>query len=138
MSIITSERQIPEGYSLAECAVSGGDLRRYIQELLKITQGQLCLSIRFHRTDFLLPDKTGIGTKLEEQDLNRILEGKKSRYSPCLVTNYITYPEGDAVHAVLFDTEKSILEKYALAESCGVNLFLAEEQSVQKLLGDAT
>ena len=134
MSIITSAQQIPKGYSLAECAVSGGNLRSCILDLMKITEGRLCLSIRFYQADFLLPATDGNGQELEQLHLTQLMKGRQSRYSPSLCANYFTYLDGDNLHAVLFDTEKSILEKYKAAEACGVKLVFTEDPAVQQIL----
>ena len=135
MSIITSELEIPPDYDLADCAVSGGSLKAYIQALSRITHGKMCLVIRRENRDFPLPARDGMGRSLSQQELETLKEGRTCRFSPVLCAEYFTYLDRDTAHVVLFDTERSIREKLRTAEEWGKGLVMVEDPALRNLLG---
>ena len=134
MSTILCERlgEIPPGTMLADCAVSGGTLRSYVETLMALSGGKLCVEIRMELMEFTLPCRDGEPISPER------LEALKGRYpvhfSTALSMAYLTYLEGGALHGVLFDTAESLKRKFQTARDLGVPWVLAEDPYVYGLL----
>ena len=130
MRVCTALENIPEGWFLADCAVSGGTLEAYIGQLLQIVAGKLCVRLQPVFMDFELPCGSGTGIVLGESDLRRMYNGQSTYFSASLCTNYFTCISGDFAHVILFDTAQSLKEKYILLERRGVPMVFMEDKSL--------
>lgn len=129
-----SLHELPPGFYLTDCAVSGGTLESFLRSALELSGGRLCVRIRPYSMDFPLPCPSGIGTVLPEELLHRVREAYPCHFSPALGTNYLTYLDSGVLHAVLFDNERSLGYKLTLCEKLGIPSAFIPDQKLRVLL----
>jgi hypothetical protein len=130
--------EIPNRYFITDCAVSGGRLEDFLQKALEVAQGQLCVRLEPVFMDFLLPCTSGQGQQLTLDELRQLHTGQPCHTSKDLGAEYFTFLRDGQAHVVLFDSPKSLLEKYRLLCQLGVPLVLAEDASLRALLEKST
>lgn len=129
----TREYSCPHGRTVYPCAVSGGTLEEYIKSL----SGSFCLRISPTHMDFPIPCPDGKGRNLSQAELNHLYNNQQTYFSTELLTEYFTYMESDQLHLVLFDTLRSLREKYRLAKRLKVkNICIPDPALRQKLTGN--
>lgn len=119
-----NESEIPPGYRLADCAVSGGTLEAFLKSALSLTEGRLCLRLVPQAVDFQLPCPDGQGSPLPLPQLEQLKSSHPSRFSPGLLMYYLTFQRQGQLHLILFDTPETLQKKQQLAEKLGVPLIL--------------
>ena len=134
IKICTSMDEIPPGYFLADCAVSGGSLREYLQTALQTAEGRLCIHLRPTYMDFPLPCPDGKGQALNAEELHQRYDGSPCHFSKPLCTEYFTYCREHTAHVVLFDSPESLRAKFQLLQECGIPLALIDDQSLRDAL----
>lgn len=134
MTVCSSIRQVPAGWYLADCAVSGGSLRAYLQSLMGASGGRLCVVLGAVYMDFPLPCPGGVGETLTLEQLRERQRGAPCFFSPSLCAEYCTYVQGDQVHVLLYDSPDSLRAKYQTAEECGVPMVVIEDPGIRALL----
>lgn len=128
----TREYTCPHGRTYYLCAVSGGTLEDYIKGL----SGTFCLRISPSHMDFPLPCPEGTGRSLSQSELKALYQNQPTHYSPELCMEYFTYMEGDHLHLVLFDTLRSLREKYRLAKRLKVKSICIPDPKLRQQLLD--
>jgi hypothetical protein len=128
IQVLSQRDEIPVGYYLTDCAVSGGTLEEFLKNVLQAAQGQLCVRIEPVCRDFLLPCFSGAGAvPASEQDCPMY-------FSKALGTEYGTYLSRGQLHAVLRDTQETLRKKLLLAESLNIPLALIEDPALRRSL----
>lgn len=132
MALLEHRNEIPPGFFLASCAVSGGSLEYFLQEALTVSNGQLCMELAPCRMDFTLPCTSGIGVPISASQLEA--EKGAFHFSQCLGTNYLTYLSGDTLHCTFFDTIDSLSYKLAVCETIGIPKILLPDRALRRKL----
>jgi len=101
-------------------AISGGDLREYLQEA-QARYGKIALDLQRLQMDFSLPAPEGIGTPLTSGQLQQLRRGRPVYFSQPLCTHYFTYTRSACPHMVLFDDGVTLLEKIRLGRELGIS-----------------
>lgn len=129
----TREYSCPHGRTVYPCAVSGGTLEDYIKSL----SGSFCLRISPTHMDFPIPCPDGTGRSLTQTELNTLYQNQQTHFSPEFCMEYFTYMDGEQLHLVLFDTLRSLKEKYRLARRLKVkNICIPDRTLRQQLTGN--
>ena len=137
---------IPEVYSryctcatpVASCAVSGGLLSEYLEQLVS-EHRNLALSIPVMMSDFSMPSDSPAGRTLTQAELSRLQSQFDADvyYSAQMLTNYFTYsPSQGTCRFVLFDDARSISEKIKLAKSFGITDIFLSWREISHIAGD--
>ena len=134
MTVCSSPREIPVGEYLADCAISGGTLREYLQSILAAAGGKLCVRLQPVYMDFPLPCPSGVGTPLTPRELNELHQNAPCFFSESLCTEYFTYVESGQIHAVLYDSLDSLRKKYQCLQACGIPMVLIEDSQLRAKL----
>lgn len=134
MTVCSSLQEIPPGYFLAECAVSGGNLQDYLRAIAEAAGGRLCVRLQPVYMDFPLPCPSGSGTPLTPQQLRERHRNAPCFFSEALCTEYFTYVEEGRLHAVLYDSPDSLKKKYQCLQACGIPMVLIEDPQLRSLL----
>lgn len=135
MSTAVCKGPCPKGYRQILLAVSGGTLEGYIRQAMAETQGRLCLRLSPQYIDFPLPCSDGCGQELTAQDLKECYDGQTVHFSPELVMEYFTYlSSGQQLHVVLYDSQKTLREKYRLAKHLGVPSIQIPDPNLRRLI----
>lgn len=122
---------VPERYGkcvkrsniLISSAISGGTLRQRLTEAMeRWGKDRITIAIERMSEDFTLPARSGNGTPLTGEALDRLMKRLRPSvyYSSELCAHYFTYSNNRQVHFVLFDTPSSIRKKLLLAQDMGV------------------
>ncbi len=134
MTLCCTPGEIPPGYFLADCAVSGGTLSDCLERFLRAAQGKLCLRLAPVYMDFPLPCLCGTGISLTADALSELYRGQSCHFSPALCTEYFSYIQDGQAHVVLFDSLRSLRRKYQTALSRGVPAILVEDPNLRRAL----
>lgn len=134
-TVCAAAQEIPPGYFLADCAVSGGCLRDFLRAAMDACGGRLCLRLAPVYMDFPLPCPSGRGQALTARELKARYGGEPCHVSRSLCTEYFTQLREGQAHVVLFDTLQSLREKYRAAAECDVPLVLVEDPALRRQLG---
>ena len=108
--------------AVVSSAISGGSFEAHLRHALKLRPASgLALGIELTRMDFTLPEKSGHGREMRREELNAIFDKKRGRsfFSEELCAFYFRYAECGKNHMVLFDNERSVSRKLAIAEKLG-------------------
>ena len=132
MKVCSSIQEVPEGFFLADCAVSGGTMADYIRYLMEASGGKLCVVLEPVHMDFRLPCPGGLGDSVSSEELGKLRQDLPCYYSEDLCTNYFTFCRDGAPHAVLFDSLQSLRKKYAALQRGGVPMVLIEEPELRQ------
>lgn len=138
MLLCSRVEEIPTGYFLTDCAVSGGRLKDFLQAALDAAQGRLCVRLEPVFMDFPLPCPSGTGRRLTLTQLRALYTGQPCHGSPALGGEYFTLVRDGQAHGVLFDTQESLVEKYRLLRRLSVPLVLVEDPALRALLEKST
>ena len=131
----------PEAAVLISSALSGGSLRRRLEEALdRFGPGRVALWAERTMEDFLLPSPGGEGERLTVEELacRREELGKAVFFSDELCAHYFTYMVGERGHFVLFDDAGSIRKKLRLAQELGITTAFLPFDQTEDLLGELT
>ena len=134
MTVFAREEEVPAGVYLADCAVSGGSLRSYLRAAKEAAGENLCVVLDPVRMDFSLPCPSGVGNRLTAAELKQRRGNAPCYFSETLCTEYFTYQADGTVHAVLFDTQKSLREKLNTVEAVGISMVLIPDPGLRKTL----
>lgn len=134
MSTTVCRGTCPKGSKMINCAVSGGTLEAYISRALDTWGDRLCLRISPTYVDFPLPCPSGKGTFLSPGQLKALYRRQKVHYSQALLMEYFTYLEQGTLHIVLFDTQRSLRDKFALAKQLSVPMVYIPEPFLRQTL----
>lgn len=134
MSTTVCHRRCPSDHRMVSCAVSGGTLEGFIQKTLEETGGKLCLRISPQYIASPLPCPGGAGTPLKPRELEQLYHGQAVHYSEAFKMEYFTYLEQGRLHTVLFDSERSLREKFYLAKRLNVPMVFIPEPFLRKAL----
>jgi len=112
----------PEAQVLISSALSGGSLRRRLEEAGERFGPRLCLWCERASEDFALPSPDGSGTPLSREGLEALRreKGGQTFFSDELCAHYFTYMEGETGHFVLYDDALSLRKKLRLAREEGI------------------
>jgi hypothetical protein len=124
---------------LIQTALSGGTLRRHLESAVRdYGASRVALEIERVRMDFVLPERSGVGTVLTDKQFKSLYAAhcKRSFYSPGLCANYFTYRDGGRTHIVLFDDAASIRRKLELATGLGIGSAFLFYPHVSDLLSE--
>lgn len=121
-------RHTPHAKVMIPSALSGGSLRRRLEEALeRFGESRVALALEKVAEDFFLPSPTGSGQPLTQQEL----ENLKVRLSPSiffsgdLCARYFTYMSRDnGAHFVLFDDGDTLRRKVEVGRKLGIHTFL--------------
>lgn len=136
-TVCSSLDQVPVGFFAADCAVSGGSLRAGITALLQAAEGRLCLRIAPVYMDFPLPCPDGTGRPISSEELTLLRGDLPCHYAEALCAEYFTLLREDGAHAVLFDSRRSLMDKYRLSRELGVPYVLIESPGILELIKSA-
>ena len=134
MIVCPSLPAVPSGWFVADCCVSGGDLREHIQGLLRLSGGQLCLRLAPVYMEFPLPCPSGEGVLLDPETLRSRYDGSPCYYSGALCMEYFTTLREGRLYAFLYDSPDSLRAKYKLAADCHVPRVLIEDPALRRML----
>lgn len=136
MSIIVcrSLRDIPSGWYLGDCAVSGGTMEDYLKKALKYSDGKLCIRLKSFTMLFPLPCPSGKGQIPSRIEADRLISSHRSRFSRTLMTNYLTFRKDDGLFCLLFDTTESLTEKATLLKQLNIPMVLVEDPKLLPLI----
>ena len=129
--------QTPQAAVLVCTALSGGNLRRRLQECAQqFGGGRLALDIQRLQMSFPLPCPTGEGKPLSKGELVEMLErkGPSVFYSNDLCTKYFTFTENGDSRFVMFDDADTIRRKIHLARDMGVHAGFLMYPEVEDIL----
>ena len=124
ITVCRNPDEIPPGFYITDCAVSGGTLEAFLKTAMELSGGKLCVRISPMATEFPLPCRSGVGAAVSEKRLEELRKKYPCRFSPALVMEYMSFLEAGQVHVVLFDTEETLKRKRALAEQLGIPMVL--------------
>lgn len=124
MKVCRSISEIPPGYYLSDCAVSGGTLEGFLKSALRLSDGKLCLRLASQAVVFPLPCFDGKGSPLPQPQMEQLKSNHPSHFSPGLLMSYLTFQRQGQLHILLFDTPETLQKKQQLAETLGVPLML--------------
>lgn len=134
MSTTVCQGKCPQDHQMVSCAVSGGTLEAFVRKCLEETGGKLCLKISPQYVVFPLPCASGKGRPLTPKELEQLYHGQTVHYSEAFKMEYFTYLEQGTLQAVLFDSERSLREKFKLAKNLNVPLVFIPEPFLRKTL----
>lgn len=134
ITVYSRESELPPGCYLADCAVSGGTLRDYLQKAQEAAGGRLCIRIAPVYMDFSLPCPSGVGRPLTVAELQALHQGSPCYFSQALCTEYFTFLREGQAHVVLFDSLTSLRAKYKAVEAAGISMVLIEDPALQAQL----
>lgn len=132
ITVYCEPKNIPPGFYLTDCAVSGGTLESFLNTAMELSGGKLCIRLNLIAMDFVLPCRTGLGTPIIPSRLEQLRKAYVSHFSPALMMQYLTYLEHGQLHAVLFDTLDTLDKKLKLAETLGVPMALCPKSYSQE------
>lgn len=135
--------QVPQASVLICTALSGGNLRRRLEEAIRrFGTGRIALDLQRLRMCFPIPCPSGEGEPLSGERLAEMLERKQRSvfYSGDLCAKYFTDTEVGESRFVLFDDVDTLRRKLRLGQELGINTaFLMYPETVDilpALLGD--
>ena len=134
MIVCSSPEEVPAGWYLWDCALSGGDLRECLQSLMSASGGHLCVRLAAVFMDFSLPCPAGQGETLTLEQLRARQNGAPCYFSPGLCAEYCTFLQGQTAHVLLYDSPDSLRAKFRTAEACGVPMALIEDPGIRRML----
>ncbi len=134
MTVCSSVQDIPSGFFLTDCAVSGGRLADFLQNALQAAEGRLCIRLAPVYMAFPLPCPSGIGRPLTAAELSLLHGDAPCQFSKDLCTEYFTCLQEGQAQVVLFDSLRSLREKYRIAAACGVPMVLIEDPALRRQL----
>ena len=132
ITVFRDPKDIPSGFYLTDCAVSGGTLEAFLNTAMALSGGKLCIRLNLTAMDFTFPCQTGRGTPVTSARIEQLKRDHPCHFSPALMTKYLSFLTGGELHAVLFDTEETLDQKLKLAEALGVPMALRSESHPQK------
>lgn len=131
--------QVPGARVLICTAISGGNLRRYLEEACGQygTEG-VALDLQRLRMVFPLPCPEGRGTPIAQQELQKLMEEHSPAvfHSPDLGAKYFTYARAEGSFLCLFDTAETIRAKLRLGRELGIGAAFLMYPEVKDLLGE--
>lgn len=134
MSTTVCQGKCPSDHRMVSCAVSGGTLEQYIKTCMDKSGGRLCLKISPQYMAFSLPCPGGNGKSLTPTELRQLYHGQKVHYSEALKMEYFTYLDQGVLQVVLFDSERSLREKFQLAKALNVPFVYIPEPFLRSTL----
>ena len=126
-SVVTEPQE--DAYVLLDSFISGGSFSEYLVESMERFASRICLYLRPQAMRFPLPCPDGRGEVLglEELDHNGF------QYSETLCCLWRICTDG-GTYIELTDSDRSLREKFQIAEACGVPLLIAEEDTLAKVI----
>jgi len=104
-------------------ALSGGNFTERLKEAaaLRGSAGRLALDVQRLRMDFRLPAKSGTGTPISADELQKLMERESPSvfFSQDLCARYFTYLRDGEAHFVLFDDADTLNQKLQIGSSLG-------------------
>ena len=134
MIVYPNRSDIPSGFYITGCAVSGGSLREFLTSAMKLSGGRLCPTLEPVYREFLLPCPTGKGTRITKEYLNTLLTQHAGFFSETLCTNYLTFLRDQKLVLILYDTPESLRKKYRLLHSLSVPCILVPDAEVRQII----
>ena len=134
MIVCRQTDQIPWGWFLGDCAVSGGTLDSYLKEAMCFSGGKICIRLRPISVIFPLPCSTGVGIRPSQEKIRYLCSNHSAHFSDRLMTNYLTYKTNEGLFCLLFDTEDSLCRKMELLKALRIPMVLVEDQKLFHLL----
>ena len=127
---------IPGLLPLICTAISGGNLRSWLQETAARTQGRFALDLQRLRMDFPLPAREGLGHPLSGREFQALWDRLQpaSFYSPDLGTRYFSYEDRGAAHLVLYDDANTLRQKLNMAAALNCPLAFLMWPEIRDLL----
>ena len=131
---------LPQARVLIPGAVTGGSFSELLALCTARYGRRCCLEPVRLACDFPMPARDGVGVRLEQADLERLLtQAGGSRFCPTLCTRYFTHTVRGMPHFVLFDDPDSAGTRLQLAREAGISSFLIRRRdwgpAVPALLG---
>lgn len=123
-ALLKGREQIPDGFFLVDCAVSGGTLEGFLRSALTVSHGKLCVRIQEQAVDFPLPCLSGQGRSLTIDEVSKLKADHRCFFSEALGTNYFTYTQNSRLHCVLFDDFDSLQYKLSLCRHLKIPMVL--------------
>ena len=117
--------QIPQASVLICTALSGGNLRRRLEECAqRFGAGRLVMDLQRLRMSFPLPCPTGEGETLSSGTLLSMLaqKGQSVFYSNDLCAKYFTFTDNGTSRFVLFDDSDTIRRKVQIGQDMGIGI----------------
>ena len=136
----TIARHIPRSTAVICTALSGGNLRRRLEEAAAFFGAErTALDLQRLMMDFSLPCPGGMGSPLKREQLGALIEkhSPMSFYSADLSAKYFTYCENNSHHFVLYDDAHTLREKIRLGQSmdfCAAFLMYPEVEDLLEQL----
>lgn len=134
MIVCRHRDQIPSGWFLGDCAVSGGTLEEYLRDAMVYSGGKLCIQLRSRACIYPLPCPSGAGRIPSPEEIQSLKSLHKSHFSEALMTNLLTYETQDGLFCLLFDTDDSLRKKAELLKALKIPMVLTENQRLFHLL----
>ena len=113
-----------EQYVLLDSFLSGGSFREYLADSMERYQGRICLYLRAQAYRFPLPCPDGRGQPIPITEQEHGFQ-----YSEALCCLWRISLQPDPV-VELSDSERSLREKYRIAQALGVPLLIAAERTL--------
>ena len=116
-----SSRTAPQARVVVSTALSGGTLRRRMEEAVRRFGPQrMALDLACTRMDFALPAPYGEGVPLTARQLTTLRGQRPVYFSPELCARYFTYEKSSMTHFVLFDDADTLRRKIQLGNALGI------------------
>ena len=122
---VSADPYIEGTFILLDSAVSGGTYRDFLNYAMNRWNGQICLYLHRSCYRFPLPCMDGMGTPSE------IFEASNAVYSALFCANLAFSDDGNSV--IMFEDDRSLREKYEMAEKAGIPLLIAEKDVLDKI-----
>lgn len=129
-------KAVPQAAVLVCTALSGGTLRRRLDEALQaFGSRRLALDLQRLRMRFPLPCPSGEGEPLGREELSRLLTREPSVfYSSDLGAKYFTCNQNGRTQFVLFDDAQTLLTKIRMGRERGIQMGLLMYPEVEDIL----
>lgn len=124
----------PTAQILVDSAISGGDLKEYLQAQTDRWSGRICLALHPLRMRFPMPSESPEGESLSVSELEQILLSRPSYFSRELGCRYFTQQIDGQFFFTLYDDASSLRYKLELADQLDIRTAVALYQEVKAML----
>ena len=124
----------PQALVLIDSAISGGNIKSYLEEQNNRWSNRICLALHPLRMRFPLPSEKNEGEVISDYDLKTALKTTQSYFSHDLGCRYFTQQIQDNFTFTLFDDADSIRYKLNLADQIGIRTAVALYREIEAFL----
>ena len=124
----------PHALVLIDSAISGGNIKSYLEEKNNRWLNRICLALHPLRMRFPLPSKQTEGENIARPDLYAALENTQSYFSKDLGCRYFTQRIQNRFFFTIYDDADSLRYKLDLAEQLGIRTAVALYREIETFL----